>query len=109
MRSSETERYAHVRRVPDYREEPLFTQLGRAVSAGTHLALADEFYHYLNFFELMASLNQLGEISDQEIVGLLEYDLSLLSEHRFILDALGAQGFERLPQLLQQTKFIVPR
>lgn len=104
----ETERYARVRRVLDYQEEPLYTQLAQAVSAGAYLPLADEFYRYLNFFELMASLRQLGEISNDEILGLFEYDLRLLTKHRFVLDALPAQGFERLPQLLQQTKLIAP-
>jgi hypothetical protein len=105
----ETERYAHVRRVLDYQEEPLYTELAQAVAAGTYLPLADEFYRYLNFFELMASLRELREISDEEILGLFEYDLRLLTKHRFILDALPVQGFERLPKLLQQTRLIASR
>lgn len=105
----ETQRYAHVRRMLDYQEEPLFTELAQAVAAGTYLPLADEFYRYLNFFELMASLRELGEISNDEILGLFEYDLKLLAKHRFALDALPAQGFERLAQLLQQTNLIASR
>ncbi len=105
----ETERYAQVRRLLDYREEPSYSQLVQAVASGTHAPLADEFYRYLNFFELLASLRVLGEISDHEIIGLFEYDLKMLTAHPFILQALPAQGFERLPKMLQATKLLPKR
>ena len=105
----ETDRYAQVRRLLDYHEEPQYSDLVRTVTSGTHSPLADEFYRYLNFFELLASLRQLGEISNNEILGLFEYDLTMLTKHQFVLDALPAQGFDRLPQLLQATRLLPAR
>ncbi|MDO8501469.1 MAG: hypothetical protein Q7S20_06475 [Gemmatimonadaceae bacterium] len=64
----ETDRYAHVRRILDYHEDPAYTELQEAVTAGKYLPVVDEFFRYLNFFELLASLGQLRQISDNEIL-----------------------------------------
>jgi len=72
----ETDRYTQIRRVLDYREEPHYAQLAIAVQAGTHHSLADELWRYLNFFEFLAGLHQLRQISETEIVRLFDYDLS---------------------------------
>lgn len=105
----ETERYAHVRRVLDYPEEPRYTELAKAVAAGTYLPLADEFYRYLTFFELMASLRELVRFRMRRYSAYLSTILDCFTKHRFILDALPVQGFERLPKLLQQTRLIASR
>lgn len=39
----------------------------------------------------------------------LKYDLKMLTAHPFILQALPAQGFERLPKMLQATKLLPKR
>jgi hypothetical protein len=98
----ETERHRRIRRVLDYRPEPEYTQVRQAVASGQHHDLADELYGYLNFFELLGSLRALRQISDREIVALFEYDLALLRQHPFILDALAPQGFEHLAALLSR-------
>ena len=77
----EGDRYANIRRVLDYRPEPEYSSLVSAVTTGTHAQLADELYRYLNFFELLSGLRELGEISDKEIVGLFDYDLRMLTTH----------------------------
>jgi hypothetical protein len=102
----ETDRYARIRRILDYRQEPEYSELAAAVGASGYHALADDLYRYLNFFELLASLRQLRQISDEEIVGLFDYDLRLLKQHRFIVDALRPQGFERLSALLQAPQLL---
>lgn len=102
----ETERYAWVRRVLDYRQEPDYSSLAQAVKEQKHSPLADEFYRYLNFFELLASLRKLGQISDEEIIGLFDYDLRMIAEQQFIVDALRPQGFERLADLLRTGPFL---
>ncbi len=96
----ETDRYADVRRVLDYREEPLYTELAAAVTGGVHHHLADELWRYLNFFELLAGLRELGQISDEEIVRLFDYDLRLIKRQEFIVKALEPEGFDGLAQLL---------
>jgi hypothetical protein len=97
----ETDRYSRVRRILDYREEPSYSQLATAVAEGRSDPLAAELFRYLNFFELLASLRDLGEISPTEIKVLFEYDLKALQEHQFIRDALSPEGFERLPELFR--------
>lgn len=103
----ESGRYEEVRQLLDYPEQPGYAALQSAVTLGTFHPLANELYRYLNFFELLASLRILGQISDKEILALFEYDLKLLTSHRFIVDVLKAQGFERLPQLLHSTKLLL--
>lgn len=74
-------------------------------TVGTHHSLADELYRYLNFFELLAGLRLLGQISDEEIIGLFDYDLRLIKQHEFVAAALRPQGFERLAALLEGKHF----
>lgn len=96
----ETDRYVRVRRVLDYRSEPQYSELRTAIAAEQPHELADELYRYLNFFEFLASLRQLRQISDREILSLFEYDLRMLMDRDFVLAALKPQGFENLDELL---------
>ena len=84
----------------DYRSEPQYSELSTAVAADEPNELADELYRYLNFFELLASLRRLRQISDDEILSLFEYDLRMLADREFIVSALKPQGFEHLSELL---------
>jgi hypothetical protein len=95
-------RYVSVRRVLDYRSEPEYSELRMAIAQEQHHELADEFYRYLNFFEFLAGLRELRQISDQEILSLFEYDLRMLGDHKFVVDALKPQGFEHLLDLLSR-------
>lgn len=103
----ETERYTAIRRVLDYSEEPTYSALAGAVASGTHHPLADELWRYLNFFELLAGLKQLGQISDKEIVRLFDYDLRLIQRQEFIMKALDPEGFDGLAHLLRTVRFEV--
>ncbi len=103
----ETERYADIRRVLDYRTEPEYSQLSTAVAAGSYHPLADELYRYLNFFELIASLRHLNQISEKERTALFDYDHRTLTDHSFVVTALGPQGFEKLPSLLKTIKPVI--
>jgi len=105
----ETDRYARIRQVLDYRQEPDYSDLAHAVTTQHHHPLADEFYRYLNFFELLASLRTLGQISNEEISGLFEYDLRMIADQKFVVDALRPQGFERLADLIRTVPFLPRR
>lgn len=104
----ESARYDEIRQLLDYPDQPGFAALESAVTEGTFNPLANELYRYLNFFEFLASLRQLRQISNKEILTLFEYDLRMVTRHQFIIDALAPQGFERLPELLRSTK-LLPR
>ena len=102
----ESDRYKDIRRVLDYHAEPQYAELVNAIVTGVHHTLADELYRYLNFFELLAGLRLLGQISNEEIIGLFDYDLRLMKQHDFIVAALRPQGFERLAELLEAQNFL---
>lgn len=102
----ETDRYARIRRVLDYQQEPEFSELAQAVREEKHHPLADEFFRYLNFFELLASLRKLDQISDEEIIGLFEYDLRMIAANQFVVELLRPQGFERLADLVRTGTFL---
>jgi hypothetical protein len=55
---------------------------------------------------LLAGLRGLGQISDEEIIGLFDYDLRLIKQQDFIVAALRPQGFERLAELLTSKHFL---
>ena len=103
----ETGRYAALRRVLDYVQQPSYDELAAAVSSGTYHPLTDDLWRYLNFFELLAGLRQLGQISDKEIIRLFDYDLRLITRHQFIMAALGPEGFDGLEQLLHTLRLEV--
>ena len=83
-----------IRRVLDYRQEPEYTRLADAVAGEGSNPVADELYRYLNFFELLASLATLKQLKSEEILKLFEYDLKLIKESRFVMNALRPQRFE---------------
>src|SRR5579862_1162115 len=103
----ETDRYTEIRRVLDYKEQPAYDELAVAVQSGIHHDLTDELWRYLNFFELLAGLKELRQISDKEIVRLFDYDLRLIKGQEFILKALEPEGFDGLDKLLRTVKFEV--
>lgn len=99
----EMERYSRVRRALDYALEPDYSTLKAAVGSEQPHELADELYRYLNFFEFLAGLRQLGQISKREIRILFDYDLKMLRRHDFVLAVLQPQGFEQLHELLRSS------
>jgi hypothetical protein len=93
-------RYSRVRRALDYRADPDYSTLKAAVGGEAPHEIADELYRYLNFFEFMAGLGQLGQVSRREIQILFDYDLGMLRQHGFVMALLEPQGFEQLHELL---------
>ncbi len=57
---------------------------------------------YLNFFEYIASLSRLGQLSQPEILMLFEYYLRLASDREFVRKFIREQGFENLELLLSK-------
>ena len=96
----ETGRYGRVRRALDYRAEPDYSTLKAAVDGEAPHEIADELYRYLNFFEFLAGLRKLGQVSKREIQILFDYDLKMLRQHDFVMAVLEPQGFEQLHELL---------
>jgi hypothetical protein len=95
----ESPNYKHIRGILDYEIEPEFSRLRELVASGAHDALVEEFADYLNFFEFVASLWQLGQLKPREVLMLFEYYLSLLYRHDFVRRYIQSQSFENLAKL----------
>ena len=93
--------YKRVRRVLDYQSAPDYDNLCNAIG-GAHVEdeLCECFVDYLNFFEYIASLWKLGQLSQPEILMLFEYYLRLLKDRDFVWKFIREQGFENLEMLL---------
>jgi hypothetical protein len=102
----EKEHYKEIRRILDYRPEVDFQNLQRALSGQTvDHQVCENFVNYLNFFEHVASLWRLNQLSQTEMLMLFEYYLRLLRKIDFVWTFIQNNGFESLTLLLQQANF----
>lgn len=64
--------------------------------------LEDKLVDYLNFFEFIASLWKLKQLSLQEVLLLFDYWLGLIRNSNYLDGYLKKYGFENLTVLLQK-------
>lgn len=100
----ENNRYNKVRVVLDYQPDPAYSELIRDIQSEQPSEMTDELYRYLNFFEMLASLKELKQLSNKEIVALFEYDLRTIYNNHHIMSILRSQSFESLCRLLSELK-----
>lgn len=98
----ESEKYDRIRSILYYQIEPQYSALSTAVREQQYHELVMDLWRYLNFFELIASLHSVREISLSEAAGLFDYDLQLIGSRSFIVERLEAEGFRHLPRILRQ-------
>jgi len=92
--------YKRIRRILDNaKTEPGFAQLRSAIESGQSTDVVEEFEDYLNFFEFVATLRNLGQLRSAEITMMFDYYLRLLREHTFIVNYIREYGFEGLNKL----------
>jgi hypothetical protein len=89
-----------MRRVVDYEPKPEFGNLRAALTSGGDETIAEDFVDYLNFFEFIASLWRLNQISIKEVAMVFEYYVLRLRDHDFIMHYIETQGFENLDLLI---------
>lgn len=94
--------YKRIRHTLDYQPDPDFNNLQVAVTTGGHDEIAEAFFDYLNFFEFVASLWRIGQLSLREIAMIFEYYLRNLKQHQFVMDFVRQNGFENLDALVAQ-------
>jgi len=93
--------YKRIRRVLDSDDtDPEFSKLRDEVIADRSSEVVEEFVDFLNFFEFVASLRELGQIREREITMLFDYYLRLLCKHDFVRTYIQKNGFEQLDQFL---------
>jgi hypothetical protein len=96
----EQERYRGIRYLLDYRPprdiEPLHANLREDKCDSTVESLWD----YLNFFEFVAGLAELNQLTERDVRLLFQYPLERIVADEEVLRAVDGQGFESLGRLL---------
>lgn len=100
----ESPNYKEMRYIVDYKPQPEFGNLREALTLDVNGRLAEEFVDYLNFFEFVASLWKLKQISSEEIAMIFEYYVLNLGDHDFVMDFVNTRGFENLKQLIPELR-----
>jgi len=100
--------YKEVRRKIDYGDLDEIKALIQAESQGIAFTDAqkvkfDQFTDYLNFFELIAHLREIGQLTEEDIKATFDYYLKLLTKEKNpeIHQYLEKTGFENLDRLLK--------
>jgi hypothetical protein len=93
--------YKRIRRILDYGTEPDLGDLRTAIEQGAPSDAAEQLVDYLNFFEFLGSLRDMGQLSEKEISMLFEYYVSRLNDHQFVVTFVDTQGFERLSAMMK--------
>lgn len=98
-----------MRRIIDYETEKL-AEVQKAIEKSLlegreeSIELRDELDDYLNFFEFIASLWKMEQLSLDQVKMIFEYYINRIADHKFLLDYITDQGFENLNALLSQFK-----
>lgn len=100
----EAEYYKKMRQLIDYEREEQIAKLRNGVENDCEDELIESLVDYLNFFEFIASLWKLGQLSEREICMVFEYYILRVSDYDFINRFMAEEGFEYLPQLIAQLK-----
>jgi len=96
----EDDYYKKTRQLLDYRPEEELQQLYRGLREGCHPELCERLVDYLNFFEFIAGLWKMGQLTLDEIKMLFDYYLGLIRTHPPVMEFVESQGFENLQRLL---------
>jgi hypothetical protein len=111
----ENPQYKHVRRKLDYGDVEEIKMLIHHDAQNLEFSQAqqtvfDEFTDYLNFFEFIAHLKEIGQVTSEDIKATFDYYLKLLTKARNpeIRRYLKKEGFENLDKLLLEYETQVP-
>jgi hypothetical protein len=103
----ENPQYKHVRRKLDYGDVDEIKMLIRHDAQNVEFSESqqttfDEFTDYLNFFEFIAHLKEIGQVTSDDINASFDYYLRLITKARNpeIRQYLKKEGFENLDKLL---------
>lgn len=90
--------YKRIRQILEARGEE-FTSLIQAIADNGTSEVVELFVDYLNFFEFVASLSELGQLTTSEIDRLFDYYLRQLADEPTIRGFVDTTGFESLERL----------
>ena len=78
--------------------------LRKSLSSHTDIELEEKLFDYLNFFQFIASLWRIGQVSIREINLMFEYYICLLGEFHFLMKFIRDEGFEGLAELVSKVR-----
>ena len=96
----EKDNYKRIRYIIDYEREEDIKRLKRGVLDDCEDELVEELVDYLNFFEFIASLWVMKQLTSKEIAMVFEYYILRIYDHDFIVKFLNDEGFKQLPLLV---------
>jgi hypothetical protein len=99
----EQPQYKKIRQAIDYETEDL-QKIVFGIENGGETELLESFNDFLNFFEFIAVLWKLEQISLDEIRMIFEYYIRRMGDFDFILKYLEEEGFENLKLLINEFK-----
>ena len=96
-----------MRRIIDYETEKLdevqkATEKSLLEGREESIELRDELDDYLNFFEFIASLWKMEQLTLDQVKMVFEHYIRRIAKHKFLLDYITDEGFENLNTLLSQ-------
>jgi hypothetical protein len=103
----ELERYKTVREILDYRPERELSEIYAHLNDESKGVLVDQLWDYLNFFEFVAGLLKLKQITSEDLKLLFEYPLQRIADDQQIMARLSQEGYEHLHALLRGTSFSI--
>ncbi|MEX0701625.1 MAG: hypothetical protein WD069_05955 [Planctomycetales bacterium] len=92
--------YKNTRILLDYRPAADIDKLYRGLDEGCYPEICEPLVDYLNFFEFIAGLWMMGQLSLSEVRMLFQYYIELLVAHPPVIKFIDAQGFENLRALI---------
>lgn len=98
------DRYADIRQMLDNYDPALLSKFEGALATGANKNLEEKLVDYLNFFEFVATLWRLKQLSIEEIQMMFEYYVRQLFEYPFIMTYLENEGFEGLVMLVAEIR-----
>ena len=94
------DKYKRIRYIIDYEREEDIKRLKKGVVDDCEDELVEELVDYLNFFEFIASLWTMKQLTSKEIAMVFEYYILRIYDHEFIVNFLNNEGFKQLPLLV---------
>jgi hypothetical protein len=97
--------YGEIRRLLDYGSEDDLNRLRDALKSHSEVSIEERLVDYLNFFQFIANLRQLGQLTIDEIQMMFDYYIAQLGRYDFILGYLENQDFGvNLSQLIREVR-----
>lgn len=96
----EEDHYKEIRRILDYDPADDLGRLRYGIENDCECQLVEALVDYLNFFEFIATLWQLKQLTLKELSMVFQYYVLELRKHDFVMEFMHNEGFRSLPALI---------